>query len=111
MTSIWVDVIYRVSSTKGPKLLCGSANEDQIAEVASVGTKKSPNSLGKRAAETVAPVIDVDVVETIGSMPKKSKLVRVKLEADDCGSGSSVVCAAYCSSLLSFPFVLFWYFN
>jgi len=92
-------------------MLCGSANEDQIVEVASVGTKKSPNSFGKRAVETVAPVIDVNVVKTIGSMPKEPKLVRVKLEADDCGSGSSVVCVAYCSSVLSFPFVLFWFFN
>jgi hypothetical protein len=45
------------SSTKEPKLVSAS----KVAAVAPVVTPNTPNSLGKRAAESVVPVVDVDV--------------------------------------------------
>lgn len=85
--------IVPASSAKGLKLVSdGNAKGSKLVSDSNVmdeGSAKdlivtqTKNPLGKRAVDSVVPVIDVDVGDSVASTAKEPKLVCVKVEVDE----------------------------
>jgi hypothetical protein len=69
-------------NAKGPKLVSDSNAMDEGSADDLIVTQ-TKNTLGKRAADSVVSVIDVDVGDSVASTAKEPKLVRVKVEVDE----------------------------